>query len=119
MTDSRFCDNDGWFKCYAEICENVVYAVAAIGYGRPQFKDDVLRGKDGKMLTIIQNIKTGDVSKENPDNWTDKNNKRFIQIYSPIFPTNDSYRFDMWLTEKKGAEKLTIYRSVQNKLNII
>ena len=116
--DSRFYDNKGKFKCYYSQGEtHIVFAVGMFGYGRPQTDVDVLTGKDGNMLTVVQNIKTGEVVKENPDMWDDRNNERFREIYSPILPANDSYRFDIVLSEKIGPEKVKLYRTEQNKLN--
>ena len=115
--DSRFYDNKGKFKCYHNQGEtHIVFAVGLFGYGRPQTDVDVLTGKDGHMLIVVQNIKTGEVVKENPAMWDDRNNKRFREIYGPILPANDSYRFDIWLSEKIGPEKVKLYRAEQNKL---
>jgi len=116
--DSRFYDNKTNFKCYHNQGDShIVFAVSVFGYGRPQMKMDVLKGKDGNMLTVVQNIKTGEVVKENPAMWDDRNNERFREIYSPILPANDSYRFDIWLSDKIGSEKVKLYRTEQNKLN--
>ena len=115
--DSRFYDNKGEFKCYHNQGENhIVFAVGMFGYGRPQMALDVITGKDGNMLTVVQTIKTGEVVKENPAMWNDRNNERFREIYSPILPANDSYRFDIWLTERIRSEKVKLYRTEQNKL---
>jgi len=115
--DSRFYDNKGDFKCYHNQGENhIVFAVGMFGYGRPQMALDVITGKDGNMLTVVQNIKTREVVKEKPAMWNDINNERFSEIYSPILPANDSYRFDIWLSERIGSEKVKLYRTEQNKL---
>mgnify|MGYP006097804837 FL=1 len=109
--DSRFYDNNGNFKCYHnQDVSHIVFAVSVSGYGRPQMIMDVLKGKDGNMLSVVQNIKTGEVVKENPENWSERDNERFREIYSTILPANDSYRFDIWLSEKIGSEKVKLYR---------
>ena len=118
--DSRFYDSKANFKCYHNQGDShIVFAVPVFGYGRPQMVMDVLKGKDGNMLTVVQNIKTGEVVKENPENWRERDNGRFREIYSPS--ANDSYRFDIWLAEKIGSEKVKVYRKKQlnRKLNKI
>ena len=67
--DSRFYDSKANFKCYHNQGDShIVFAVPVFGYGRPQMIMDVLKGKDGNMLTVVQSIKTGEVVKENPEN---------------------------------------------------
>ena len=116
IMDSRFYDSKANFKCYYNQGDShIVFVVPVFGYGRPQMIMDVLKGKDGNMLTVVQNIKTGEVVKENPENWRERDNERFREIYSPILPANDSYRFDIWLSEKIGSEKVKLYRTKQIK----
>ena len=115
MGDYRFYDLQGKFKCFIQKENHYIFPVPIVGYGRAQTDVDVLTGKDGCMLTVLQNIETGEVTKENPENWDMYNNDRFCELYGPIVPAYDSYRFNIWLVNKVGKEKAKEYHEMVNQ----
>ena len=77
--------------------------VPIVGLGRPQSDVDVLVGGDGNFLTVVENMATGNASKEFPSCWDNNNNERFLELYGPIAST--SYRFDKWMDSKLYNEE--------------
>ena len=100
--DRKFYASDGSFtpvhyvnECCVEVC------VPICGFGRPQTDVDVLVGRDGCFLTVLEMGKAGAL-KKNAQNWDSKNWERFRELYGPL--SSPKYRFDMWLAEKAQSE---------------
>jgi len=91
-------DDDKW------IGNNRVYTIPVNGFGRPKSDDELLKGIDGKNLTVLQNTETREITKENEENWGETQNERFLQLYGPFAPAFDTYRFNMWLRSTVGEK---------------
>ena len=98
--DRKFYASDGSFKpvhfisdCCVEVC------VPICGFGRPQTDVDVLVGRDGCFLTVLECHKEETYAlKKNAQNWDSQNDQRFTTLYGPL--SSPKYRYDMWLAEK-------------------
>ena len=102
----------GWY----DIDENSrAWTFPKKGFGRVQKKEDAVIGKDGKMLFVLQYWdKNKRVEKIDGENWTEYANQRFLEVYSPL--SSDTYRFESWLVETHGREKLEQWRAAQAAL---
>ena len=99
--DGKFYSCDESFKPIYFLPENsdlIEVCVPIFGFGRPQTEVDVLVGKDGCFLTVLENLKTHKAMKKNPENWDSSNNERFLELYGPL--SSAEYRFDVWKGEK-------------------
>ena len=96
--DRKFYTSDGSFTpvhFINEVCVEV--CVPICGFGRPQTDVDVLVGRDGCFLTVLEMGEAGAL-KKNAQNWDSQNWQRFRELYGPL--SSPKYRFDMWLAEK-------------------
>lgn len=94
--ESRFYDNNGYFvPIYYSGNNKYISCIPIVGFGRPQRDVDTLIGKDGYFLTVIEDLKTGKVVKENLANWGNKNNERFLELYGPLGLSK--HRFNLWI----------------------
>ena len=81
-------------------------------FGRVQKKEDAVIGKDGKMLFVLQYWdKSKRIEKIDEENWTEYANQRFLEVYGPL--CSDTYRFESWMVETHGREKLEQWRAAQ------
>ena len=96
--DRKFYASDGSFKPIHFINSVVVEVCVPIcGFGRPQTDVDVLVGRDGCFLTVLEMGEAGAL-KKNSQNWDSQNWQRFRELYGPL--SSPKYRYDMWLAEK-------------------
>ena len=95
-----------------------VYTIPVNGFGRPKSDDELLKGIDGKNLTVLQNMDTREVTKENKENWDESHNERFLQLYGPFVPAVDTYRFYMWLRETVGEDLANDYIDKMGKYTL-
>jgi len=87
-----------------------VYTIPVNGFGRPKSDDELLKGIDGENLTVLHDMDTREITKENKENWNESHNERFLQLYGPFVPAVDTYRFYMWLRETVGEDLANNYR---------
>ncbi len=104
--DRKFYASDGSFKPVAvrpvsPLCPTlslIEVCVPICGWGRPQADVDVLVGRDGCFLTVLECQKTKEVWKTRAGCWDSINDQRFLELYGPF--RSAKYRFDMWVAAR-------------------
>ena len=87
---------NGSFKPIHFIRDDLIEVCVPIcGWGRPQADVDVLVGRDGCFLTVLECQKTKEVWKTRAGCWDSLNDQRFLELYGPF--RSAKYRFDMWV----------------------
>ena len=97
--DRKFYASDGSFKPVHFIRDDLIEVCVPIcGWGRPQADVDVLVGRDGCFLTVLECQKTKEVWKKRAGCWDSLNDQRFLELYGPF--RSAKYRFDMWVAAR-------------------
>ena len=98
-TSSPCSECNGSFKPVHFIRDDLIEVCVPIcGWGRPQADVDVLVGRDGCFLTVLECQKTKEVWKTRAGCWDSRNDQRFLELYGPF--RSAKYRFDMWVAAR-------------------